>query len=214
MTQHDAAGTPEEPARRVAADDVPATPAAAPRDERPRPQYGEYAPEGWTWQPPAGEHTSDPAPQMSTPPAPPSSAALAAASARSARPDRPVDRIITIVLLVVGVFGLWNAIGTLQSLPTLLPEALRQTSEMLGNGGAAFDYTPGPEVPALILSGQIIQVVLLVLTAWWSIARLRARRLAFWVPLVGGALSFVALYAIMFAVIVNDPALVERLSTV
>ena len=214
MTQHHAAGSPEEPARRAGADDGPSAPPAAPRDERPRPQFGEYAPEGWTWQPPAGEHTSDPAPQMATPPAAPTAAALAAASARDARPDRPVDRIITIVLLVIGVFGAWSAIGTLQSLPTLLPEALRQTSEMLGNGGAAFDYTPGPEVPALILSGQIIQVVLWVLAAWWSIARLRARRLAFWVPLVGGALSFIALYAIMFAVIVSDPVLVERLSTV
>jgi len=214
MTQPHAAGSPEEPARRAGAEGAPAAPPAAPRDERPRPQFGEYAPEGWTWQPPAGEHTSDPAPQIAAPPAAPSAAAVAAASARDARPDRPVDRIVTIVLLVIGVFGAWSAIGTLQSLPTLLPDALRQTSEMLGNGGPAFDYTPGPEVPALILSGQIIQVVIWALTAWWSIARLRARRLAFWVPLVGGALSFIALYAIMFAVIVSDPVLVERLSTI
>lgn len=211
MTQHHAAGAPEDPARRAAEGD-PAAPPAAPRDERPRPQYGEYAPEGWTWQPPADQRTSDPAPQMSAPPAPPSPAALAAASAREARPDRPVDRIITIMLLVLGVFGAWSAIGSLQSVPTLLPEALRQTSEALGTGGAVFDYTPGPEVPGLILAGQIIQVALWVLTAWWSIVRMRARRLAFWVPLVGGALSFVALYAIILAIILNDPALVERLS--
>lgn len=213
MTQHNAAGTPEDPARRAAAEGAPATPPAAPRDERPRPQYGEYAPEGWTWTPPAGEHTSDPAPQMATPPAPPSAATtLAAASARDARPDRPVDRIITIMLLVIGVFGAWSAIGSLQSLPALLPEALRQTSEVLGTGGAAFDYTPGPEVPGLILAGQIIQVALWMLTALWSIVRMRARRPAFWVPLVGGALSFVAMYAIILAIILNDPALVGRLS--
>jgi hypothetical protein len=183
-----------------------------PRDERPRPQYGEYAPEGWTWKPPAGEQTSDPAPQMATPPAPPSPEALAAASAREARPDRPTDRIVTILLLVIGLFGVWSAIGALQSLPSLLPEALRQTSEVLGNGSAPFDYTPRPEVPGLILAGQIIQVVLWVLTAWWAIARMRARRLAFWVPIVGGVLAFIALYAIIFAIMLNDPALVERLS--
>jgi len=212
MSQHHAQGTPEESARRAAADGVPAATPAAPRNERPRPQFGEYAPEGWTWKPPPGEHTSDPAPQMTTPPAPKSPGAFAAASARDDRPDRPADRIVTILLLIIGVLGAWSAIGSLQSLPTLLPEALRQTSEMLGNGGAPFDYTPGPEVPGLILAGQIIQVVLWVLTAWWSIVRMRARRLAFWVPLVGGALSFIALYAIMFAIILNDPALVERLS--
>jgi hypothetical protein len=212
MSQHHAPGTPEEPASPATAAGVPATTPDAPRDERPRPQFGEYAPEGWTWKPPAGERTSDPAPQLTAPPAPRSPAAVAAASARDDRPDRPADRIVTILLLLIGVLGAWSAIGSLQSLPTLLPEALRQTSEMLGNGDAPFDYTPGPEVPGLILAGQIIQAVLWVLTAWWSIARMRARRLAFWVPLVGGALSFFALYAIMFAIILNDPALVERLS--
>lgn len=203
MSQHGAARPSDESDGRGAARGD-ASPAPS-RDDRPRPQYGEYAPEGWSWQPPADQRTSDPAPQMTTPPPP-----LPAASVE--RPDRPVDRIITILLLVVGVFGAWSAIGSLQSLPTLLPEALRQASEMLGNGGASFEYTPAPEVAGLILTGQIIQFVILALVVWWSIARLRARRLAFWVPLVGGVLSFIALYAIMFAIIVSDPALVERLS--
>ncbi len=185
---------------------------AAPRDERPRPQYGEYAPEGWTWQPPAGEHTSDPAPQLPTPPAPAATRAAKASGSPSpadSRPPRPVDRFFTIMLLVVGVFGVWSAIGTLQSLPELLPDAIRQAAEMLGTGGTALEYTPGPEVPGLLLAGSIAQVVLWLLTAWWSITRLRARRLAFWVPLVGGVLSFIALYAVIFIVITSDPALVD-----
>jgi hypothetical protein len=203
MSQHGAARPSDESDGRGAARGD-ASPAPS-RDERPRPQYGEYAPEGWSWQPPADERTSDPAPQMATPPPPPVAASVD-------RRDRPADRIVTILLLVVGVLGAWSAIGSLQSLPTVLPEALRQASEMLGTGGAAFDYTPAPEVAGLILTGQIIQFVLLALVVWWSIARLRARRLAFWVPLVGGVLSFIALYAIMFAIIMSDPALVERLS--
>lgn len=203
MSQHGAARSSDESDERGAArgDSSP----APSRDERPRPQYGEYAPEGWSWQPPADERTSDPAPQMATP-SPPIAASV------DARRDRPVDRIVTILLLGIGVFGAWSAIGSLQSLPALLPEALRQASEMLGNGGAAFDYTPAPEVAGLILAGQVIQFVILALVVWWSIARLHARRLAFWVPLVGGVLSFIALYAIMFAIIVSDPALAERLS--
>ncbi|HET6673529.1 MAG TPA: DUF6264 family protein [Agromyces sp.] len=204
MSQH-AAGAPDESADRPTADGVPAVP---PTGEpaggtRPRPQYGEYAPEGWTWQPPAGEHTSDPAPQMETP--------KAAASVEE-RPDRPADRIVTIVLLVLGVLGVWSAITSLATLPTLLPEALRQTAEVMGTGGEPFDYTPRPEVPGLILAGQVIQVVLWLLTAWWAITRIRARKLAFWVPLVGGALSFIALYAIIFTIMISDPVLVERLS--
>lgn len=204
MSQHGAARPSDESDGRGAARGD-ASPAPS-RDERPRPQYGEYAPEGWSWQPPADERTSDPAPQMATPAPPP-----VAASADSRR-DRPADRIVTILLLVIGVFGAWTAIGSLQSLPAVLPEALRQASEILGSGGEAFDYTPAPGVAGLILAGQIIQFVLLALVVWWSIARMRARRLAFWVPLVGGVLSVIALYAIMSAIIVSDPALVERLS--
>ena len=205
MSQHGAA-RPSDESDGGAARDVP----PARRDERPRPQYGEYAPEGWTWKPPPGEHTSDPAPQMVAPPA--------AASARPVdpaiadRPERPTDRLITIMLLVLGVFGTWSSISTLQSLPELLPDAIRRASEMLGTSAAAIDYTPGPEVPAILLAGSIFQVVLWLLTAWWSIARIRARRLEFWVPLVGGVVSFIALYAVMFIVILGDPALVAGLS--
>jgi len=207
MSQQHPAGAPDESADRPTAEGAPAVPPVAPGSpaasgSRPRPQYGEYAPEGWSWQPPAGEHTSDPAPQMETP---------KVAASLDERPDRPVDRIVTIGLLVLGVLGVWSAITSLATLPTLLPEALRQTSEMMGTGGEPFDYTPRPEVPGLILAGQVIQVVLWLVMAWWAITRIRARKLAFWVPLVGGALSFIALYAIIFAIMISDPVLVERL---
>jgi hypothetical protein len=203
MSQHGAA-RPSDESDGGAARGVP----PVPRDERPRPQYGEYAPEGWTWKPPAGEHTSDPAPQMATPPA----AASARPLSTDGRPERPADRFITIMLLVIGVFGTWSTISTLQSLPDLLPDAIRRASEMFGTSAAAIDYTPGPEVAAILLAGSIFQVVLWLLTAWWSISRIRARRLAFWVPLIGGAVSFIALYAVMFIVILGDPALVAGLS--
>jgi hypothetical protein len=205
MSQHGAARPSDESEGGGAArGDVP----PARHDERPRPQYGEYAPEGWTWKPPAGEHTSDPAPQMVTPPA----AASARQVSTDGRPERPVDRFITLMLLVIGVFGTWSTISTLQSLPDLLPQAIQRASEMLGTSAETLDYTPGPEVPTILLAGSIFQVVLWLLTAWWSISRLRARRLAFWVPLVGGAVSFIALYAVMFIVILGDPALVAGLS--
>lgn len=210
MSQHGAARPSDESDGGGAArGDVP----SAPRDERPRPQYGEYAPEGWTWKPPAEDHISDPAPQMATP--------AAAASARPGRsgaastgdrPERPTDRLITIMLLVLGVFGTWIAISTLQSLPEVLPDAISRAADMLGTGGTPLDYVPGPEVPAILLGGSIVQVLLWLLTAWWSITRIRARRLAFWVPLVGAAASFIALYGAMTIVILSDPALAASLT--
>jgi len=120
--------------------------------------------------------------------------------------------LITIMLLVIGVLGMWGAIGTLQSLPDQLPIAIRDASEMLGTDVAGFEYVPGPEVPGILLAGSIAQIVLWVLTAWWSIARLRARKLAFWVPLSAGVVSIVLLYTTMFVIVLNDPALVDAIT--
>ena len=205
MSQHGAARPSDESDGRGAARaDVP----SEPRDERPRPQYGEYAPEGWTWKPPAGDHISDPAPQMTAPPA----AASARPVSTDGRPERSADRFITIMLLVIGVLGMWGAISTLQSLPDQLPIAIRDASEMLGTDVSGFEYVPGPEVPGILLAGSIAQIALWVISAWWAIARLRARKLAFWVPLSAGVVSFVLLYATMFIVVLNDPALVQAIT--
>ena len=156
MSQQDAARTPDESADRPTPGGAAASP--APRDERPRPQYGEYAPEGWTWQPPRGETTSDPAPQMATPPPPRAARAPSAASVdRSMRPERPADRAVTILLLVIGVLGVWLSIGVLQALP--------ESMQLLHTQEGIEPYTPGPEIPGLILTGSIVQIVIWVAAA-------------------------------------------------
>lgn len=164
-------------------------------DERPRPQYGEYAPEGWTWQPPADERTSDPAPQMATP-------TPAAASAPAAAP-RPADRILTIVLLAVAVIGALNSVLSLQQ---LAPQ-VQLVYDQQGIG----DYTPPTWLPTLVLVGTILQLALLGVTIAWSIARVRAGKLAFWVPLAGGVASVIVMMVLMSIVFLNDPTFLSYL---
>ena len=73
------------------------------RTERPEPQYGEYAPPGWSWTPPE-DAVVVPDPRGSeTDPRP-----ATAPSARTAA--HPVDRLITIILLALGVFLLGFAL--------------------------------------------------------------------------------------------------------
>jgi Family of unknown function (DUF6264) len=204
MTQHHAAGIPDEPAEGPTPEGVPAA-TPTPRDERPRPQFGEYAPEGWTWQPPAGETTSDPAPQMPTPPAPPPVRAPAAASARDQRPARPTDRAVTILLLVIGVLGAWLSVSVLQAMP--------QSMQLLHTQEGIEPYTPGPEIPGLILAGSIVQVVIWVVSATGSIALMRARRPSFWLPLVGGVVAAIALFVFTVIAITGDPVLLDHLTT-
>jgi hypothetical protein len=200
--QQHAAGNPDEPAEQP----TPGVPAASPasRDERPRPQFGEYAPEGWTWQPPAGETTSDPAPQMPTPPAP-SARALAASADRDLRPQRPADRAVTILLLIIGVLGVWLAVGVLQAMPDSI--------QLLHTQEGIEPYTPGPEIPGLILTGSIVQIVIWVIAAVGSVALMRARRPSFWLPLAAGVVAAIALFVFTAIALSGDPALIEQLTT-
>jgi hypothetical protein len=51
----------------------------------------------------------------------------------------------------------------------------------------------------------------------WSIARLRARKVAFWVPLVGGAAAFLATLVLTSIVFLTDPtfqSVLERMTGV
>jgi hypothetical protein len=203
MPDQHAAGTPDEPAERPTPGVSPASP--PPRDERPRPQYGEYAPDGWTWQPPPGETTSDPAPQMATPRAARPARTVAAASVdRSARPERPADRAVTILLLVIGVLGVWLAVAVLQAMP--------QSIQLLHTQEGIEPYTPGPEIPALILTGSIVQIVIWVVAAIGSVALMRARRPSFWLPLAAGVIAAIALFVFTAIALSGDPALIEQLT--
>jgi Family of unknown function (DUF6264) len=198
MTEHEAA----RPGNGEHGADAAGTP--PPRDERPRPQYGEYAPEGWTPPRPPAAASAGQA-QLAA------AAAAAAASAGKARDDglnraeRPIDRTATIALLLVGLLGAWLSISVLQALP--------QSMQLLHTQEGLPDYTPGPEIPGLILAGTIVQVVMWVAAAAGSIALMRARRPSFWLPLVAGVLAAIALFTFTVVAIMGDPTLLEHLST-
>ncbi|GAA1060859.1 DUF6264 family protein [Agromyces bracchium] len=194
MTQDEAARN-ETPER---ADDGAAPP---PRDERPRPQYGEYAPEGWSWQPPADER-ADAAASAPAPPPPPAAPAPTRATGPAAadttgRPPRTTDRFFTILLLALGAIGAWNTSVSLQQ----LPGAIQGVYADQGVG----TYTPQAWLPTLALIGTVFMLALYAAVLGWSIMRLRARKLAFWVPLVGGAVAFLATMVLTSIVFLTDP---------
>ncbi|WP_430645725.1 DUF6264 family protein [Agromyces sp. GXS1127] len=175
--------------------------APPPRDERPRPQYGEYAPEGWSWQPP-GDDRTDAAASAPPPPPPPAAPApnggpAAGPGAAAARPPRTTDRFFTILLLALGAIGAWNTSVSLQQ----LPGAIQGVYSDQGVG----TYTPQPWLPTLALIGTVFMLALYAAVLGWSIMRLRARRLAFWVPLVGGAVAFLATMVLTSIVFLTDP---------
>ncbi|WP_353827192.1 DUF6264 family protein [Agromyces sp. SYSU T0242] len=187
----------------AARDETPGQPAGdagtPPRpDERPRPRYGEYAPEGWSWQPPADDR-ADAAAAAPAPPPPPAATAPRSddAAAAAARAPRTTDRFFTILLLAIGAVGAWNTSASLQQLPGAI-QAL-YTDQGIGT------YTPQPWLSTLTFVGTVFMLALYATILGWAILRLRARKVAFWVPLVGGVVAFLAMMVLSAVVFLTDP---------
>lgn len=186
--------TQDEAARNDAAHGQGADGTPPARDERPRPQYGEYAPEGWTWQPQA-EPRADAAASVPPPP-PPAPPAPAVAAART----NTVDRMVTVALLVLGALGAWNSATSLQQLPAAIQTVY--TQQGVGT------YSPQEWLPTLALVGTVAMLALYAGVLGWSIARLRAGKLAFWVPVVGGVVALVTMIVLTGIVFFTDPTFV------
>jgi len=174
-----------------------------PADERPRPRYGEYAPPGWSWQPPEAAESSAPAEPARPEPAPLPQRQPASADA-SAPPTRRApgwDRILTIGLLAFGAFGAWNSAASLQE----IPRQMQLSYDLMGVG----TFTPPEWLPTVVLVGTIVQLALYAVVLGLSVLRLRAGRLAFWIPLAGGAASFAVTLVLLSIVMLNDPTYVD-----
>ncbi|MDN4615793.1 DUF6264 family protein [Leifsonia sp. F6_8S_P_1B] len=182
-------------------------------DERPRPKYGELAPPGWTWTPPADadrldtSRTSPAASGAEESPvehqAPPPHAYQAPPGGvlQQPRATSRWDLPLTVLLLVFGFFGLSYSIGILQAFPAYLQ--LLHSSQGLG------DYTPEPVVGTIVTIGTITMAGLWAVSTGLSVWLLVRKRVAFYVPLITGVIAFIALIVFASLMVSTDPALLD-----
>lgn len=207
--------------------------AAAPtgRDPRPRPRYGEYAPEGWVnpvppadVAPPAGQ--AGPAPDGAQP-APPSASWSQpqqgqgqgqGRGAGGAQPypgppatpaalstGRRVDRVATFVLLGLAGYNVITNIVLVSGFSrTLLSAFSAQGYPVDDFSGQAALQQAGA---AIAIVSLVVFVPMLVLT----LRRLRAGKLTFWVPLAAGAVVTIVQMVLVLSVFLGDPAFVQSL---
>ena len=185
------------------------------QDPRPRPQYGELAPEGWTWQPPLDKDRVDaPAPTVGVGAGAPPTAQPPAVPAAPFQPGQPGppsqrtvprwDRPLTIGLLAFGLLATLYGAFSLGALPDAMQ--LIYTQQGLGT------YTPAASIGPLTSVGAIALVFIWLAAAAVSVRLLLRRRRAFYLPLIAGAVSTVTMFAFMLAAMLNDPTLIEFLS--
>jgi len=193
---------------------------ASGRDERPRPEYGEYAtPEEQRARmglPPAHHgalhaHTAA-SPAASAPslaghdgvagrePAPP----RAQPSGSETRPARGWDRLLTWTLLAIGLLTLTASAGSYLNMAPAMQAAYQE----LGIGHFGAGAIARPAGIALI----IVQTAVWVGTALLSQRSLRRGRISFWIPLLGAVMSYISLVVVLLIVVLNDPAFVAYIS--
>lgn len=158
-------------------------------DPRPAPQYGEYAtPEEVAALRGTAVEPSAPAPSPRT--APPSDAPRGSTLRR-------MDRPITIALIAFGVLNLIQYAGPLLDFEYFLEVATK------GTFAEAIDFGDAARIGGVALF--VLCLALVLASTAIAILRLRRGRIAFWVPLVAGALSAVAWVAVLFVILLQTP---------
>ncbi len=95
--------------------------------------------------------------------------------------------MITILLLVVGALGALYSAASMQQLPT----SMATFATALGAEGTVVPDS----VTTLGNVGALIILALYALNLIFSIQRLRAHKITFWVPLATGAIALIILFA-------------------
>lgn len=237
---------------------------------RPRPQYGEYAPEGWQWTPPedvdemtapatataasappahewpakgsgkvpgvphnlgvrsdgssggapsqtpasqtpqqsgqAPQHRQEQqAPRQSPPPqaAPAPVAGPSSGSPAPAGKNRLADRVITILLLVLGGFGAMYLAAALSS----LPNQFAIMADVLGIS----DPTIPDWLGTLTTVSVFVILALYAVNLIFSIQRLRARKLAFFIPLIAGAVAVILFFVVTTVAMNAVPEIADQI---
>lgn len=178
-------------------------------DERPRPAYGEYAtPEeqrARISQPDATDALSKGQAVVATPPAAAAPAPVvtdAAGASKVPVKQRPVDRTITVALLAAGLFTIITSIAG-------LVEFADFADTWMGTVGIDGEFTNYEQGRLWGTIGAIVFSAGWILTAYLSWRRLRRGRLAFWVPIVGAVVSYIALTACLMVPLLGDPAIAD-----
>ena len=162
-------------------------------DTRPAPQYGEYAtPEEVA----ALRGVPVEVPAVSSP-APASAPAPRSVAVPPVIGLRRYDRMLTIVFLLFGAINLVQYAAPLLDFEAFLEEAT------VGTPAEPVDFGDEAQIGGYVLFG--VSLVLLLLAGFFAVQLLRRRRIAFWVPLVAGALTVLAWLIVLVAIVLQTP---------
>ena len=117
---------------------------------------------------------------------------------------RTGDRITTIILLVIG------AIGALISAQSMM--ALNASFSLMAEAVGMSDFTVPEWLGTLGTVSALAFIAVYAVTLIFSIQRMRARKITFWVPLTAGVIVFVAMFVVTTIALTSMPELMAQMS--
>jgi hypothetical protein len=114
------------------------------------------------------------------------------------------DPLATVGLLLIGVLDVTRTVAVARDLGTLLATVFQQ-----GGFGDYTAYDAARVVGWVIIA---VNVVALALAIGLAVPRLRAKRTAFWIPLIAGVSCVVLTTALTVVAAAADPAFAARIS--
>lgn len=178
-------------------------------DDRPRPQFGEYASREEQLariQTPSTEQL-EPTPARDTAPA--SSSVPQGVDPRVVAASRARFNLVgTIVLLVYGFIEVVMNTPTFISLNILINDQLTVLGDSLGT---EFDpYQPTSATGTAGIALVALWVALWVGAVLWSWRRVRAQKSAIWIPIVAGAIANIVAGVVITLLVFADPVIASQ----
>ena len=173
--------------------------------ERPRPEYGEYASDdeyAAALARSGAEPVRSPHPVLQVHRESQRPTASERSTAVSTR--RAFDRIATVFFLAFGAVSILGSAANFMNFRQSLPEMVTQ----LGMG--EFHSTEQTAMMGIVMLAS--QVLLWAAAAVWSFRRIKRLKLAWWVPILVGAISFILLSILLGSVLAADPTFIPTLS--
>ena len=124
----------------------------------------------------------------------------------SSRPRRRWDLVLSIGLLVYGLLTVFGGFVQYSDIPAIINQAY--AAQRIG------EFTSIEQADTVGTTIIVANVAIYAITAFVTVRLLRARRLAFYVPLVGGAVAATISVILILTLVINDPAFREFVASV
>lgn len=120
----------------------------------------------------------------------------------------PFDRVVAIALLVVGGISIFSSLGEYLSMTVTLNKLLAELHVQMPEF-AEMTYTDTGLAQPVGLIIITLEGLIFGLTVWATVRRISAKKLAFWVPIVGYLATSAVVFGGQIICLFSDPAFVE-----